>query len=408
MRVAVLAPEFLPTWGGAGTYAVELVRNLCKDKTAEIHVITPERGRGYDPEAVAAYFNGRITLHNISKANDTFFYNFAFQTALLRDFSRLNREHGFDLVHATSLVHMPDIFLKFRRQQLPALTTVHTTLKSQTCVNGQTRLSCSSERSSVERMTGLVYPYIHMMEKQYLKRTSNLITVSDWIKGFIDEEAPGKNIRVIHNGVDTDKFAPSGAGIAQDSGPFANIKAAGKPIVLYCGRLMALKGLKVLIDSIPSILAEQPAHFVFAGTGDIPAWERLLRAQGVSKDNYTFLGYVRYEQIHELYHMADIFVLPTYTDSCPLTILEAMSTQLPIVASDVGGVSELIRPGKDGILVPPGDSARLSAEIIMLLQSNHTRKKLAASARARAVAEFDSAMMARRTKRFYKAVIGEA
>ncbi|MFH1210293.1 MAG: glycosyltransferase family 4 protein, partial [archaeon] len=205
MRIAFLAPEFVPTWGGVGIYSVNLVKELSKDNGLEIHVITPKRGKEYDEKKIEEMFDNRIKVHQISTDNDTFFYNFKFQLAVFRKFKKLHKQYNFDLVHSANLVHMPDIWLKFGKQNVPTLVTAHTTIKGQ--VNGFLQGNknffkmAPSEKGSV-----LAYPIISTLEKIYLKRTKNLITVSNkFAKEFENNGYEGK-VDVTHNGIVMDLF----------------------------------------------------------------------------------------------------------------------------------------------------------------------------------------------------------
>ena len=407
MKLAFLAPEFLPTWGGVGIYSVELIKNLCKDKDLDIHVITPKRGPNYDPAKISKFFDNKITIHNISKANDGFFYNFMFQLSVLKNFQKLNKKHKFDIVHSANLVHMPDIYLKFKKIGIPSVTTVHTTLKSQSHVNGKRKLEKGyCKKSMVERMTVMYYPVIKILEKIYLRRTTNLITVSNWIKGFVKGKNNSQNIKLIHNGVDINRFSPKNNALDRKKLKFLEeIKHVNKPIILFCGRLMALKGLKTLIDSMKQVLEKEDACFVFAGTGNINMWEKLIKSNNIPKANYKFLGYVDYEKIHHLYSKADVFVLPSFTESCPLTVLEAMSSRLPVIATKVGGTPEMIKNNKDGILIQAGNVNELSKNIVKLLKDDALRKRISKNARKKVEKEFNTKLMAMETKKFYKDIL---
>jgi len=393
IKLAYLAPEFLPTWGGVGIYSVELIKNL---KNMEIHVITPRRGLNYNKKKVENYFNNNVKIHNISNSSDDFFYNLKFQYSLLKQFQRLNKKYKFDIIHAANLVHMPDVFLKFKKLNIPSLTTIHTTLKSQSHIRGEKKLKKNIwERSTVENLTSLCYPYIKFLESVYLSRSNNFIAVSNWIKNFVNDKQ--KNIDVIHNGIDTKKFSATG------NKRFELFDEVDKPVVLFSGRLMALKGMNVLIESIKQISKKEDLYFVFAGTGDIKKWESMLK--GVPKENYKFLGYVDYQNISQLYCSSDMFVLPSYTESFPLTILEAMAAGLPIISSKVGGIPEMIENNKNGILINPGNSKILSKSIINLLDNSSLRKRIGRNARTIAKNKFDSKIMAIKTKKFYEQVL---
>ena len=367
----------------------------------EIHVITPKRGISYDSSKISEFFNDKIHIHNISNANDGFFYNFYFQLSLLKNFNALNKEYKFDMIHAANLVHMPDIYLKFQQLKIPSLTTVHTTLKSQSHLNGQVKLSDNAvKKTAVEKLTSLYYPFIEFLEKAYIRRTKNFIAVSNWVRGFIKENS-GKEIRLIYNGVDVDKFSPK----PKKSNEFGFLKDINKPIILFSGRLLALKGLSTLISSMKKVLKKEDLYFVFAGPGNIKQWENQLK--GVKKSNYKFLGYVEYEKIHCLYPMSDIFVLPSYTESFPLTVMEAMSSGLPVIASNVGGVPEMVENNKDGILTEAGNEDQLTRNIINLLNDDKLRKKISINARKKVVKKFNSEIMAIKTKKFYEEVLSK-
>jgi len=374
IKIAYLAPEFLPTWGGVGSYSYELVRNL----DAEVHVITPYRG--YSKQKIESFFNNNVTVHFITTANDNFIYNMKFQLGLLNKFPKLHKKYAFDLIHAANLVHMPDIFLKFRDMKIPTITTVHTTLESQSTSYGPRPKTMDSK---TELLTKVAYPYIHTLEKIYLKKSKNLIAVSEWIKGFLPHAL------VINNGVDTKRFVP--------------VVQKNKQItILFAGRLLALKGIEILIEAIRAVVCNHDVKFLIAGTGNTAKWKKQMR--GISKSNYDFCGYVPYEKMHELYSKADIFVLPSFTESFPLTVLEAMSCGLPVIASDIGGIPEIIKHGSDGFLFRSGNSAELANLIVTLISNPEYRQSIGNAARQKIVAQFDSALMAKRTQKYYELV----
>jgi glycosyltransferase involved in cell wall biosynthesis len=132
----------------------------------------------------------------------------------------------------------------------------------------------------------------------------------------------------------------------------------------------------------------------------------MIAQLGISKKDYCFLGKVRHEDVPCLYRKADLFVLPSFTESCPLTVIEAMASGLPVIASDVGGMSEIISNRKDGLLVRPGDSTMLARGILLILEDNKLRKKIAKLARAKAEKSFSSKNMAEQTLAFYKNIMG--
>ncbi len=134
MKICMLAPDFLPTWSGVGTYTVELIKNL--DQNIEVHLVTLVR-KGYGDKNVSTlnynfseYFGSNVHIHFVGIANDTFLYNARFQYDCLRFVPKLVKEEKLDLIHSHS-AHMPDLLLRLRKSRIPTLTTVHTTIKGQ-------------------------------------------------------------------------------------------------------------------------------------------------------------------------------------------------------------------------------------------------------------------------------------
>ena len=90
MRIAILAPEYLPPWGGVGVYSYELVRELSLNKKLEIDVLTPRRGNLGIKD-----MQDNVSVHHITDANDTFFYNLKFQLGLAKQFPKLHKQRKY-------------------------------------------------------------------------------------------------------------------------------------------------------------------------------------------------------------------------------------------------------------------------------------------------------------------------
>lgn len=380
MRVAFLAPEFIPAIGGVGTYSIELVKRLSND--VEIHLFTPYRG--YD---IKRYLDKKVVVHYIGEANGDFFYNLKFQLGLFFRFPKLHKKYRFDLVHAANLVHMPDIFLKLRRLKIPTITTIHTTLKSQTHCNDGRMWRYSS---TAERCTNLFYPVIKILEKFYIARTKNMIAVSQWIKDLVNTK--NKNVKVIHNGINVNKFSHGKPGF---------FDFGDRQVVLFSGRLLGIKGLNLLINSAKEVLKEKDCLFVIAGGGNIDYWKK--KAQS---DRIIFLGKMPLSAMPHLYYHADIFVLPSYGDSFPLTLLEAMASETAVIASNAGGIPEIISNNYNGLLFNVGDYNTLVNSIIKLLRYSKLRNRLSKNAKETVSEKFNIDLMANKTLKFYKEVSG--
>jgi glycosyltransferase involved in cell wall biosynthesis len=337
-------------------------------------------------------------MHYVGESKDYFAYNIQFQADLLRRFAKIFKENRFDLIHANH-AQMPDLLLRILRPNLPIITTVHTTIDSQRMGTATSKLRMNDlERS--EKMTFIALPLLHVIEREYLRRGSNVIFVSNYIRQlYLESYSQPKVSQVIHNGVDHLRFRPRQSEECLEHFPqFAGMDN----VILFSGRMIALKGLNVIIEAFSQIRKKIDAHLVLAGTGKTDAWKRMLRERDVPEDEYTFLGKVPYQEMPWLYPLASVFVLPSYSESFPMTILEAMACGVPVVASMVGGIPEMVRADIDGKLVLPGDPKALYDGLLQVLADPMRANKLASNARERVVKNLNSKLMAIRTGEMYQ------
>lgn len=378
----MLAPEFLPVWGGVGTYTVELIRHL--PKNIEVHVVTPRRvgiGRSkistcdYD---FSQYFGDNVRIHFASKASDTFFYNAAFQYFCLKHVPHLIKQEGIDLVHSHT-AHMPDLLLQFRQLKIPTLTTIHTTICGQRMGTSSSGMRFGDLESS-EKLTYLMYPFLRVAETIYFLKGRYYITVSDWMKEQMIKRYPriGSMIKVVHNAVDVKQFSPGKETPQRD-------------MVLYTGRLIAAKGLKFLVEAIPIVLREHPqCLFLFIGAGNSLPYERRLKEMNVPRQNFAFLGYLKdASQLIEYYRTQSVYVAPTLYENLPIRVLEAMACGIPVVASNVCAIPEIIQDGVNGFLISPGSVRELAERISTLLADPRMRRRMGQSARKTVLERFD-------------------
>ena len=166
---------------------------------------------------------------------------------------------------------------------------------------------------------------------------------------------PAGRVATVSNGIDSCAFAAD-----RSRRPLRNVTVVAN--------LRKEKGHDVLIDAAPEVLRHFPdAHFDIVGAGpELETLKARAAAQGVM-DAFTFIGYE--PNVPQRLRDADIFVLPSRSEAFPNAVLEAMSAGLPIVASAVGGILELIDDGRTGLLVPPGDPHTLAHGICRLMAS---------------------------------------
>ena len=402
MKIAYLAPEFYPPWGGVGTYSVNLVKELSKFKGMDIHVFTPERGKGYDKKGIEKFFGNRITIHNISKANDTFMYNFYFQYALFKKFKEYYREHKYDLIHSANLVHMPDIFLKFGKQTYPSVVTGHTTIKGQVAGSLQSNKNflkmAPSEKGSI-----VLYPLINQLEKIYLKNTPNLISPSRKFAEIFKEKEYKGRIEVINYGIDINLF--NYKKIRNPYDKFSQFKNMNKTKILYAGRLISQKGINIFVKLMHEFKENKKVHFIIAGHGDEKNFFKLIKEYQIPEDMYTFLGFVQNHHLPGLYKLSDIFVLPSYYENFPISIMEAMSMGCICIATNVGAVGELINAKSDGFIVTNNDALEFKKHILSTINNKSLRQKISRNAINKITGKFSSNLMARKTYKFYRGIL---
>jgi len=408
MKVCLLTSEFLPNWGGVGTYCIELARALA-DKV-ELHVVTIGREEGGRPvfskNDIEDLFDEKINVHLLTTcpASDTFLYNGKMQLAVCRKLPNLMETYDFDLVH-TNVPQMADILLKIRGKiNIPSVTTVHTTIKGH--VDGIVQACTASglnffKMDLSEKSILLMHPALRLAERLYIQRSRNFITVSNWMKGILKKNYPSiSKLHVIHNGVDSKRYKPENQNSPQILDETPN------PIVLFSSRLTSAKGVHYFIQAIPKILEKtKNAHFVFSGAGPKERWIDLLEKLNINKSFYTFLGYIDYNLLPSLYARADIFVAPSLYENLPLRILEAMSCECAVVASNICAIPEAITNCENGMLISPGNIDELANVTTMLLEDDALRSRLGKNARKTMIDSFSWDVIADRTIDTYKRIL---
>ncbi len=210
------------------------------------------------------------------------------------------------------------------------------------------------------------------------------------------------NVSFIPNGVDTEKFNPRlrGDEIKEKQG----IKSDEK--VILCPRRLALKnGVYYFVKAIPCII-ERSGNVKCLIVGDGPEMAKLksqVSELGTAvADSAIFAGRVPNSEMPKYYAASDIVVLPSLREATSIAGLEAMATGKPLVATNVGGIPQIIADGKTGILVPPRNPEELAYAIVSLLNDDEKRAKMGLNARKRTEREFSWQIIARQTQNLYQ------
>lgn len=193
---------------------------------------------------------------------------------------------------------------------------------------------------------------------------------------FSDTVDWGK-LKIVHCGVDTRRLLP-----------VATRSRAGK--FLYTGRLSVEKGLSVLFESL-KLLRDAGRDFELTLVGDGVDRERLesLGRELAIDRHLVFAGYRNQEEVGEYLRKSDIFILPSFAEGVPVSLMEAMAAGIPVIATNVGGVAELVESERTGLLVPPADSAALAEAIARYQDDPELRRRVAAQGRERVIQQYN-------------------
>jgi glycosyltransferase involved in cell wall biosynthesis len=190
-----------------------------------------------------------------------------------------------------------------------------------------------------------------------------------------------KNMQVVPNGVDLTRFDPTKN---KPHPQLAALREKGIQLVGLVGRLSPEKGHTVFLDAAAKIVSVIPnVKFVIVGDGPMrPELERMATTLGLN-EQVLFMGKRDADEIPTILTSLDVVALTSYVEAFPLTVLETMAMQKPIVATSVGDVPDIIQQDITGILVPSRDATAVSVGIVRLLRDPRFRESIGVKARQR-------------------------
>ena len=214
--------------------------------------------------------------------------------------------------------------------------------------------------------------------------------------------ASDREIRIVPQGVDTERFRPGldTTALRRELGIREGVR-----VVLFVGRLFPVKGVRYLLQAGKAILEQYPQTlFVITGIGPLEQ-ELKAMAQQIDSTRFLFVGFR--QDIPLLLNLATVFVLPSLTEGMPQTIVEAYACGVSVVASNVGGVRDILRDGDHGFAVPARDPAAIAHAVNRILGDEALRRKMSANNRQTAVTFYDLDKVARETLRELQMLSGE-
>ena len=391
VRVCFLSPEYLPLSGGTGAYVYYLSNELMK--------------LGNSASIVTGYNEGRDV--KINEQHHIFFIkslkapvikSFLFAAAASRKLTKLRSSFPVDIAH----VNLPLIpsFAVPSGFGSTLISTVHSTWKGEA---EAIRSEPYSRLNSNEKFMVSFNWLLRLFEEKMLEHSNRIIAVSDFTKHELLQYYKVKEakIRVIHNGVNVDKFRPATDKLK------AKAELGFNPedkVLLSVGRLYARKGLFTLIESMVLVTKKfRNAKLIIAGKGLSNEMKKLTNfaTKLRVKDNIVFTGYFPDKKLPKLYQAADIFTFSTFYENLPFAVLEALSTGLPVVTTRVGGIPEMIEDGKNGFLVEPLNSRELADKILYYLEHPAVASEMGLLARQTIEDQFDWRLIVKKVIKVY-------
>jgi len=224
------------------------------------------------------------------------------------------------------------------------------------------------------KLANLIMWRLSRLEGESAEKATLIVTVSKYSRNKIIQfyDVDKTKIRIVPNGVDLQRFKPV-QGLESIK---RQIGIDSKFCVLFVGRLIPRKGLPFLIEAAKHIVKEfKETIFVIVGDGPLKNHLMAYLEEINLSGNFVFLGDVNENVLPALYNCADVLVLPSIQEGLGIVLLEAQATATPVVAFDVGGVSEAMVDKETGLLVKP-DSRGLADAILKLLSSWSLREKM--------------------------------
>jgi N-acetyl-alpha-D-glucosaminyl L-malate synthase BshA len=364
-----------PTHGGSGVVASELAIGLAA-KGHQVHIVS------YEPPFRLRAFHLNIFLHEVEASTYPLFKYPPYELGLTTKLVELSETHKLDIIHAHyAIPHAASAY--FAKQILGTVRP-----RTVTTLHGTDITLVGAD------------PSFHRVVKFAIEKSDGVTAVSRYLRDrTIEEFGITREIRVVPNFIEAERpethrdqcsrsaFAPNGEKILMHASNFRPVKRIGDVVRIFA-----------------KVRERLPAKLLLIGEGP----ERLFIQQLVRELKLTadvhFLG--EQDQLEPIFFCADLFLLPSETESFGLTALEAMNCGVPVVAADVGGLPEVVVHGETGFLHPVGDVAAMAESAVGLLSDPARLERFRVQARERAVTHFNAERIIPQYESFYEEILG--
>lgn len=365
-----------PTYGGSGAIATELGMELSK-RGHEVHFITYAH-----PFRLPRYME-RVYFHEVEVARYPLFEYAPYDLALAAMMHEVTIREGLDLLHVHYAI--PHATSAWIAQQMLASTR---DLRFITTLHGTDITLVGQDRSFGE------------ITRFSIARSSGLTAVSDYLRQQTVRHfgVRSDDIEVIPNFVDPSVYNRQSYACCR-----SKLLQPGEKMVMHISNFRPVKRIRDVVRIFHTVQAAVPARLVFIGDGP----DRLEATDEAASlgitDRVVFLG--KLDSVAELLACADLFLLPSSTESFGLVALEAMASGVPVVATEVGGLPEVVIHGEAGYLAPVGDVETMAAAGIELLRDPERWGRFSEAARSIAVERFGVDRVVPAYERYYERVM---
>jgi glycosyltransferase involved in cell wall biosynthesis len=241
-------------------------------------------------------------------------------------------------------------------------------------------------------------PIKRFMTKRIFGLAGCVIALSCYWKEFLSDLVSSDRIRILNNPIDCERLSPGVRSPDRDT-----------PTLLLLGRLGTAKGHYDVLKALPLVVKKHPnAKVLFAGSDEEQgATERLMQLAteaGLSQ-NIEFLGPVLFDAKVELLRTSTLMILPSYAENMPISVLEGMAAEMPVIATRVGAIPEVFDDGRAGLLIDAGDWHALAQNVNRLLDDPVFAASLGKIAGRRARRLWDVSRTVRRIETIYREVL---